>query len=167
MALTVNHYNLLGVGIDATTEEIDKAYRTKTEKFMSGFMQENYKTAYYVLSDPCRREQYDLSLGIHKYRKVPLILKVIKAHARVLLTIMDALLTFYWCLLIVLLIYGGILIYMSQEEFLRAVMQLLNQNHDLIIVLGGFAFADVVLHFYVRRANRFLKHYNWEYRIRK
>lgn len=170
MALTANHYDLLGIGIDATTEEIAEAYRAKTEKFTNEYMHENYKTAYYVLSDPCRREQYDISLGLHKYRRVPGLLKVLKAAARVLLTTTDALLSFYWCALAVVFIYGIISVlqccHSSHMEFIAAAMKIWYRNQDLITVLTGFALIDMVLHFYIRRTNRLLKHFKWEYKIK-
>ena len=81
MAFVVNHYELLQLPINATTEQIKAAYNEKMEHATPA-MAEQYKTAYYILTDPVRRQKYDMSLGIHKYRNVPVIYRIGKAIAR-------------------------------------------------------------------------------------
>lgn len=102
MAFVVNHYELLQLPINATTEQIKAAYNEKMEHATPA-MAEQYKTAYYILTDPVRRQKYDMSLGIHKYRNVPVIYRIGKAIARVILTVLDALFSFYWCFLFVII----------------------------------------------------------------
>lgn len=168
MAFTVNHYELLAVRIDASTEEVKAAYN---EKIMhaSGDMADKYKTAYYILSDPVRRQKYDLKLGIHKYRNVPVVLRIGKALARVILTLLDAIFSFYWCFLIVVVlavVIYNLYLYKNQGivfDFIKYVAA----HKDEIIILAGFAGVDMATHFYVRRANRYLKHYAWEYIVKE
>lgn len=168
MAFTVNHYELLSLPINATTEDVIAAYNEKMEH-ASAEMADKYKTAYYILSDPVRRQKYDLRLGIHKYRHVPVVFRIGKALVRVILTLLDALLSFYWCFIIVVVI--AVILYnfylYKEQGVLFDLMSYLAENRDEIIILTGFAGVDAVLHFYVRRANRFLKHYDWEYVIKE
>ena len=168
MAFVVNHYQLLQLPINATTEQIKGAYNEKMEHATPA-MAEQYKTAYYILTDPVRRQKYDLSLGIHKYRNVPVIYRIGKAIARVILTVLDALFSFYWCFLFVIIVaIAGLGIYKWKTTGVLPDIVTFGTLHRYeIIMLAGFAAIDLLGHFYVRRANRFLKHYNWEYIVKE
>lgn len=168
MAFVVNHYELLQLPINATTEQIKGAYNEKMEHATPA-MAEQYKTAYYILTDPVRRQKYDLSLGIHKYRNVPVIYRIGKAIARVILTVLDALFSFYWCFLFVIIVaIAGLGIYKWKTTGVLPDIVTFGTLHRYeIIMLAGFAAIDLLGHFYVRRANRFLKHYNWEYIVKE
>lgn len=158
-----NHYELLNIKYDADLNEIRSAYE---EKIMSAneLMSEKYKTAYYHLSDESRRQRYDLSIGIHKYKKVSFVKKLLKSFLRFVLTILDALCTFYWCLIIAVII--AVLVYVIYNFYNTGTF-----NPDQIDVMKyktecmlafSIAVLDLVIHFPIRRANRFLKHYQWE-----
>lgn len=168
MAFIVNHYELLQLPINATSEQVKAAYNEKMEHATST-MAEQYKTAYYILTDPVRRQKYDMSLGIHKYRNVPVIYRIGKAIARVILTVLDALFSFYWCFLFVIIAaIAGFWIYKWRTEgVLPDIVAFCMLHRYEIIMLVGFAAIDLLGHFYVRRANRFLKHYNWEYIVKE
>lgn len=168
MAFVVNHYELLQLPINATTEQIKAAYNEKIE-YATPAMAEQYKTAYYILTDPVRRQKYDVSLGIHKYRNVPVIYRIGKAIARVILTVLDALFSFYWCFLFVIIVaIAGFGIYKWKNTgALPDIVTFCALHRYEIIMLAGFAAIDLLGHFYVRRANRFLKHYNWEYIVKE
>ena len=168
MAFVVNHYDLLQLPINATTEQIKGAYNEKMEHATPA-MAEQYKTAYYILTDPVRRQKYDLSLGIHKYRNVPVIYRIGKAIARMILTVLDALFSFYWCFLFVIIVaIAGFGIYKWKTAgVLPDIVTFCALHRYGIIMLAGFAAIDLLGHFYVRRANRFLKHFNWEYIVKE
>ena len=91
-----NHYEILGVPYDATEEQITNAYIEKMQVGLPG-MDEKYKTAYYILMNDRRRSKYDKRIGIHKYKKVSVLVRLLKGIARVILTLLDALFSFYWC----------------------------------------------------------------------
>lgn len=168
MAFVVNHYELLQLPINATTEQIKAAYNEKMEHATPA-MAEQYKTAYYILTDPVRRQKYDLSLGFHKYRNVPVIYRIGKAIARMILTVLDALFSFYWCFLFVIIVaIAGFGIYKWKTAgVLPDIVTFCALHRYEIIMLAGFAAIDLLGHFYVRRANRYLKHYNWEYIVKE
>ncbi len=168
MAFVVNHYELLQLPISATTEQIKAAYDEKMEH-ATPVMAEQYKTAYYILTDQVRRQKYDLELGIHKYRNVPAIYRVGKAIARVILTVLDALFSFYWCFLFVIIVATiGFWIYKWKTAgALPDIVAFCSKYRYEIEILAGFAAVDLLGHFYIRRANRFLKHYTWEYIIKE
>lgn len=162
MSLILNHYDLLGVGINAHTDEIIKAYEGKVCLCRDSLMKEQLDTAYYVLSDGVRRQRYDLSMGIHRYRKVPKVYRIAKGMARLVLTVADALLTFYWCFFFVVAAYGlSLAVYKLYKEN-SPIIAFMQAHKEEITILVGLALEDGLLHFYVRRANRKLKHYNWE-----
>lgn len=168
MAFIVNNYELLSIPINATEDEVRAAYEQKMVR-ANKEMSEKYKTAYYILTDPYRRQKYDLQLGIHKYRNVPRIYRVGKACARVILTILDAVCSFYWCLLVVIVLgVVGYKFYLYKNQgIIFEPFSFVTMHQDEIIILGGFALMDLIGHFYIRRANRFLKHYDWEYIVKK
>ena len=170
MAMLRNHYELLGVQLNASNDEIRAAYIKKITTETDTLMSEYIKTAYYVLKNPIRRQKYDLSLGIHKYRKVPGSYRVGKGIARGILTVLDFLFTFYWCVLLaIILIVTGIYIYKYKTtgtiDF--SVVSFFIKYKDEVIILGGLALIDLLGHYYIRRANRLLKNYKWEYFIKE
>jgi hypothetical protein len=125
-------------------------------------MKEQLDTAYYVLSDGVRRQKYDYAIGIHRYKTVPKLYRFAKGMARLVLTAADALLTFYWCFFFVVAAYGtGLAIYKLYKEN-NPIIAFMQAYREEITILVGLALEDGLLHFYVRRANRKLKHYNWE-----
>lgn len=159
-----NHYELLGINYDADLSEIRSAYE---EKIMSAneLMSEKYKTAYYHLSDERRRQKYDRDIiGIHKYKKVSFVKKFLKIFLRFILTILDVLCTFYWCLLVAiaisLLFYTAYNFY-NTGAFYPEQIDLMKYRSPCILALS-IAVLDLLIHFPIRRANRFLKHYQWE-----
>lgn len=155
-----NSYEMLGINYDADHDAIYKAYSEKILCCDSDIMREKYKTAYYKLIDDERRYEYDISLGIHRYRKLGFIRRGFKIVARIILTLIDAVMTFYWCFLWVLVVYTVGISYYQQHVI--DVTSLLLRYSDEIYILFLFALMDLVLHFYVRRANRYLKHYKGE-----
>lgn len=169
MAMLKNHYELLGLEINASDEQIKAAYREKIAKEDDSLMSEYIQTAYYVLKHPIRRQTYDLSIGIHKYKQVSKGKKAGKGIIRVILTALDYLCTFYWCVLlaIVLLVLANyIYTYYMYGTIEKSIVSFLLEHKDEIIVLGGFAVFDFLVHYYIRRANRKLKNYKWEYIIK-
>lgn len=71
----INYYEILGVRTDATQEEIKKAYRQHALNFHPDRNQINNSAenffkkvteAYNVLSNPEKREEYNISLKISK-----------------------------------------------------------------------------------------------------
>lgn len=68
------HYQVLGVSNDASTREITSAYRKLALKYhpdrnkspQANEMMLRINTAYGILSDPHKREQYDYSLRVSK-----------------------------------------------------------------------------------------------------
>lgn len=173
-----NHYALLGVPPDATKEEIADAYKEKIINVSNELMSEKYKTAYITLSDDVRRYAYDKSIGIHRYRKVRLLFRAAKVIGRIILTLLDVICTFYWCFFIAVIlasliyvavnvkpsegtgIYKFLLLYKTDiYKFLLLYKEELN-------ILLLFALEDLLMHFYIRRANRKLKAVNWEVKIK-
>ena len=171
----LNYYELLDISYDATYDTIRAAYKDKIVK-SNGLLDENYKTAYYVLSNPVRRRKYDLRIGIHKYRKVGRIYKIMKALARMVLTVLDAFFSFFWCFLLVVVCFVFVCVYVQNAAALDA----LNFSFEWIKTYAGRLFdfilayklrvgimviimiADLVLHSRIRRTNRMLKHFKWE-----
>lgn len=157
-----NNYEILGVKYDADEDTIRRAYTEKMQNCSSELMREKYKTAYYKLMDGERRYNYDLSLGIHRYRKVGFVRKLFRQVIRAFLTFTDALMTFYWCFLFVLVVYAlGDYYYRNGVIEITALVQ---QYKDELYILALLAMLDALLHYYVRRINRYLKHYKWEVR---
>jgi hypothetical protein len=162
VSLILNHYELLGVDVNANTEDIEKAYRGKLLSSRDRIIKEQFDTAYYVLSDDTRRQRYDEAIGIHRYRKVPPVYRIGKGLLRAALTVTDALFTFYWSFFFVVIAYGlGQALYRLYTEDM-SILAYIQEHKEEIIILVGLAMEDALLHFYVRRANRKLKHYNWE-----
>lgn len=67
----MNYYEVLGVNINATTNEIKNGYKKQINKFINlPFLTDKmiqevklYKTAYYVLKDKKRRNKYDFKMN--------------------------------------------------------------------------------------------------------
>ena len=157
-----NYYELLDIGFDASIKDIEVAYKNKILK-TDELMKEHLNTAYMTLIDDKRRRKYDLSLGIHKYRKVSPIKKVGKGLLRAFLTVMDAFLTWYWCLLFVLIAFSlGYVYYKGQKSGGFDYTYYLDKYRIVLIILGTVGVLDLIFHYYVRRANRKLKHFKWE-----
>lgn len=160
--MILNHYELLGIRYDASRKDIEKAYKEKILK-SDETIKEQLNTAYMVLTDDKRRNKYDLSIGIHKYKKVSPVKKVGKGGLRLMLTLLDAFFTWYWCFLGVLIIAsGGYLYYRYRLDGYLDISIYLDKHYVIIIILGAVALVDLVTHYYIRRLNRKLKHYNWE-----
>lgn len=161
-----NYYTILGVPIDASEYAIKQAYEDKMPQARSGLMAERYRTAYYVLTDAKRRQEYDLSLGIHKYKKTSIWKKILKGIARVLLTLLDALFSFYWCFLVVLIIYAtGLIVVENDELSIELMLEYVSKWNLEIYLLALFSLVNITLHYYIRRLNRYLKHFKWEIKI--
>lgn len=159
-----NYYEILGVPYDAATEEIVAAYYEKTQKG-SSLMQDKYNTAYYILTDKRKRSKYDRAIGMHKYKKVPAIAKIMKAAARVMLTLLDAFFSFYWCFLFVILAYSvAVILYENNQLSFSLIYEYVSDHCLKASVMISVAVVDALLHFHIRRLNRFLKHYKWEMR---
>lgn len=74
----INYYNILGVEYSATENEIKKAFRKKALKFHpdknpdNKDVEEIFKSindAYEVLSDNEKRKKYNISIGVHHFKK--------------------------------------------------------------------------------------------------
>jgi molecular chaperone DnaJ len=69
-----DHYHILGVSNDASTREITSAYRKLALRYhpdrnkspQANEIMLKINTAYGILSDPYKRQQYDYSIGISK-----------------------------------------------------------------------------------------------------
>ncbi len=157
-----NYYELLGIRYDANNEDIEKAYKDKILK-SDETIKEQLNTAYMTLIDESRRSKYDLRIGIHKYKKVSPIKKAGKGGLRLILTLLDAFFTWYWCFLGVLIVAaGGYLYYRYRLDGYLDISIYFDKHYVIIIILGVVALLDLVAHYYIRRLNRKLKHYNWE-----
>lgn len=164
--MILNYYELLNVGAHATEQQIEAAYREKIMKCDSDLMKQRYDTAYYHLTDGKRRYEYDRSLGIHRYKKHGVFYRLMIRLIRSVLTILDALMTFYWCFLIVVvccsicdIVYpvltsGAV----SLSAGASVATEFAGKYVDEIYILSILALMDLAGHFYVRRANRYLKH---------
>lgn len=164
--MILNYYELLNVGAHATEQQIEAAYREKIMKCDSDLMKQRYDTAYYHLTDGKRRYEYDRSLGIHRYKKHGVFYRFMIGLIRGVLTILDALMTFYWCFLIVVvccsicdIVYpvltsGAV----SLSAVVSVAAEFAGKYVDEIYILSILALMDLAGHFYVRRANRYLKH---------
>ena len=72
--VSLDHYQILGVSNNASTREITSAYRKLALRYhpdrnkspQANEMMLKINTAYGILSDPHKREQYDYSIGISK-----------------------------------------------------------------------------------------------------
>ncbi len=160
--MLLNYYELLNIRYDASVEDIEKSYKEKILK-SDETMKEQLNTAYMVLIDENRRSKYDLSIGIHKYRKVSPIKKAGKGGLRLVLTLLDAFFTWYWCFLGVLIVAaGGYLYYRYRTDGSVDVYTYYDRYLKVLIILGIVALLDLILHYYIRRLNRKLKHYKWE-----
>lgn len=170
MVNIVNYYELLGVPLDATKEEIAVAYYKKIINVSSEFMSENYKTAYIVLSDDVRRYSYDKSIGIHRYRKVGLPIRAAKVIGRIILTLLDVICTFYGCFFIVV---GMVNLFYRAYGFYEPLLPLIHICDPVLLnreELFDFLLISTAVfgtHPYIRRANRKLKAVNWEVKIKK
>ena len=170
----LNYYELLGIPYDADDNEIREAYNNKIINAKNEIMTEKYKTAYFTLADINRRQSYDLYIGMHKYRKVNIFLRFGKALLRVVLTLVDAFFSFYWCFLFVIICFVFVSVYNQNtyeqahniigflNTYGRNVIEYVGQNRTVGIILIAIAAIDVIFHFYIRRLNRYLKHYRWE-----
>lgn len=155
-----NYYELLKVDYDATREDIIKAYQEKIRLCPDEIMEEKYRTAYYNLSDSGRRHKYDISLGIHKYKKVSCLTRMAKVFFRVILTILDGVLSFWWCFVSVAIIAAVIYDYYINKNF--DLIRIYYQYSDESKILFLCSCIDLLIHFYIRRANRYLKNQKWE-----
>lgn len=152
----MNYYDVLGLSYDASEEQIQAAYRDKISHCSSELMHQRYDTAYYYLTDGKRRFDYDRSIGIHRYRRHGRLYSLLITVLRIILTITDALMTFYWCFLFCLAVYASACMYMRNGYI--SVTGLFTMYSDEIYILFLAALIDLAGHFYVRRANRYLKH---------
>ncbi len=160
--MLLNYYELLEIRYDATKEDIEKAYKEKILK-ADDTMTEQLNTAYMTLIDKSRRDRYDLRIGIHKYRKVSPAAKAGKGLLRLILTILDAFMTWYWCFLFVCIAAaGGYLFYKYRTDGVINILAYYDKYMVVIIVMGVVALIDLISHYYIRRLNRTLKHYKWE-----
>lgn len=160
--MILNYYELLEIRYDADNADIKAAYQKKILK-ADDTMTELLNTAYMTLSDDYRRQKYDLSIGIHKYRRVSLIKRVGKSGLRIVLTFLDAFFTWYWCFLGVLTIAAsGYLYYRYRTDGNIDLSSYYEKYFMILIILLVVAFIDLVTHYYIRRLNRKLKHYKWE-----
>ena len=160
--MILNYYEMLGIRYDADISDIKDAYQNKILK-SDDTMREQLNTAYMTLSNDKLRQKYDLSIGIHKYKNVSPLYKAGKGFLRLVLTFLDAFFTWYWCFLGVLIITsGGYLYYRYRLDEYLDISIYFDKYYVIIIVLGVVALLDLVAHYYVRRLNRKLKHYNWE-----
>lgn len=154
--MILNYYELLGLRYDAATEQISEAYHKKVAECKYDFMRQRYDTAYYNLIDDYRRFKYDQSIGLYRYRKHGKIYRISVILTRVVLTITDAFMTFYWCFLFVVIVYVCAELYLKTGSINLSMLGILYPDEIYILVL--IALMDLVGHFYIRRANRFLKH---------
>ena len=160
--MILNYYELLGIRYDATNDDIEKSYKDKILK-SDETMKEQLNTAYMTLINDNRRSRYDLSIGIHKYKKVSPVKKVGKGGLRFILTLLDAFFTWYWCFLGVLIIAaGGYLYYKYRTDGFINLSIYYDKYRIVLIILGAVALMDLASHYYIRRLNRKLKHYKWE-----
>lgn len=159
-----NYYEILGLSYDATDEEIVAAYYNKL-KTGSCLMTDKYKTAYYILSNDTRRKKYDYSIGIRKYRRVCFTKRLIKVLARIILTLLDAFFSFFWCFLLVIIIYSiAAIIYRENHFSINLLYDFIVCHDNETMLIAAIALIDVMTHYHIRRLNRRLKHYNWEVR---
>ena len=157
--MILNYYELLGLEFSASESQINEAYEKKVEACRSSTMKQRYDTAYYYLSDDRRRYKYDQSIGIHRYRKHSFMFRLIVVLTRFILSLVDAVMTFYWCFLVVIIVFVIAAIYMRTGSVYEAfdVVSIVRKYHDETYILALLALIDLTGHFYVRRANRFLK----------
>lgn len=155
-----NYYELLKVGYDAAPDMIKKAYRDRMKLCSDDNLAEKYRTAYYNLFDSKRRHNYDISIGIHKYKKVSRLKRVAKTLAAFFLTLLDSLLSFWWCFALALIAIAIAYDYYNNKNFDLIRIFLKYEDESRILFLCSLI--DLVIHFYVRRANRYLKNFNWE-----
>lgn len=151
--MVLNHYEMLGVEINATKAEIIDAYEKKKTEYKDELMLEKLRTAYYILTDDNRRKRYDRNKGFYKkisYRGIKGA--GIKAM-RFFLTVLDSICSFYWCFLFVIVIYAILYAFYNKIDFVT----LIKSHTEEIVILLGLAAMDATLHFYIRRANRKLK----------
>ena len=160
--MILNYYELLGVRYDADNDAIKAAYQVKILKADDN-MTQLLNTAYMTLTDQKLRTKYDLSIGIHKYKKVPVALKAGKGFTRIILTLLDAFLTWFWCFLFVIIIAaGGYALYKYKVDGSFDYIYYLTKYKIIFIILGIISILDLIFHYYIRRINRKLKHYKWE-----
>lgn len=160
--MILNYYELLNIRYDADISDIKTAYQDKILK-TDDTMREQLNTAYMTLSNDKLRQKYDLSIGIHKYKNVSPLYKAGKGFLRVMLTLIDAFMTWYWCFLFVLLCAAtGYLYYKYKTTGEVNISYYYDKYFLIIIVLGFIALIDLISHYYIRRLNRKLKHYKWE-----
>lgn len=154
--LIFNYYELLGLRYDASKDQILVSYRQKIDCSKSNLMKQRYDTAYFNLIDDERRFKYDQSIGLYRYRKHGNLFKTSVILARLLLTVTDTVMTFYWCFLLVVTLYACAELYMRTGSIDLSLLW--KMYFDEIYILALIALIDLVGHFYVRRANRYLKH---------
>lgn len=160
--MILNHYELLGIRYDADISDIKDAYQNKILK-SDDTMREQLNTAYMTLSNDKLRQKYDLSIGIHKYKNVSPLYKAGKGFLRLVLTFIDAFMTWYWCFLFVLICAAaGYLYYKYKTIGVIDLSYYYDKYFFIIIILGSIAVIDLISHYYIRRLNRKLKHYKWE-----
>lgn len=155
-----SYYELLEVSEYAEKEEIIEKYNKKLSSIATLNVDlEPYHTAYYILTDKERRAKYDQSIGIHSKRKSPVYRAVLNI-ARLVLSILDSLSVYSWCLVIAMLISGAA--YYIYNNVLGYTEIIIDSTVISIYIYSLIALAliSVILwlfHPAIRRYNRKLK----------
>lgn len=165
MLSDVTYYELLGCSLNATTEEIKQCYTNKIYELTNQKVTdiENYRTAYFVLSDPDRRKEYDDSIGIVYRNHVPIFKRLLILMGRFILTILDMITEFIWSFLIVIILAFGVYCYTFYNRHkyfdIHDVISSIEPIYIFvsvgIIILSLFVY---LFHPTIRRLNRKLKY---------
>lgn len=159
-----NYYELLGISPDSNDIDIRKAYIEKSQYLVSDSLKQDLDSAFQTLIDPVSRNKYDRSIGLHRYKKVNKGVRTGKGILRVLLTGIDAAFTWWWSfLLAIILCLIGYTLY--QYYWYGVVIEykpLIIQYKLYLYIVFGISIIIFLSHYYVRRANRYLKHLDWE-----
>lgn len=162
----INYYSLLGCDTNASTDEIKLAYDKKikyiTYERVSDY--ENYQTAYYILSNPERRLNYDKQIGVTPSRHISFFTKLCMHLIRLILTILDCLAELYWSIIIVLNILT-ILYYILHKYNAINIQKYIDislSNIQLLLIIVVIILSGIIItliHPRIRKYNRILKLY--------